>query len=62
MKASDNSPRLGEQGVRNSREGIREKEDQTSPPLQMNDVLGLIKSITHSVHINEFGRQVYGIQ
>lgn len=38
---------------------IREKEDQTSPPYQADDVLGLIKSITHSQNINELGRQCY---
>lgn len=41
---------------------IREKEDQTSPPFQADDVLGLIKSITHSQNINELGRQCYDSQ
>lgn len=41
---------------------IREKEDQTSPPYQADDVLGLIKSITHSQNINELGRQCYDSQ
>lgn len=36
---------------------IREKEDLTSPPYQADDVLGLIKSITHSQNINELRRQ-----
>lgn len=41
---------------------IREKEAQTSPPFQADDVLGLIKSITHSQNINELGRQCHGSQ
>ena len=41
---------------------IREKEDQTSPPFQPDDVLGLIKSITHSPNINELRRQCYDSQ